>query len=85
MFQPMNPLACTVQPHPRGGYTPTLHVFGAAVPAPADLAVTLPSVHEAIRYAMRQYGVSNVQVSETPVTPPAFVAAPTKVPDALVA
>lgn len=69
MFQPMNPLACTVQPHPRGGYTPTLHVSGADAPAPADLAVTLPTVHEAIRYALHQYRVPNVAVAERLLLP----------------
>lgn len=68
-------LRCTVQPHPVSGFTPILHLPGAVAPLPTVGAVSLPTVSEAIRYAVENYHVGHVEVSEAASAPVAVASA----------
>ena len=60
--QPTGTLVCTLQPHPTGGYTPTVHPVGTTAPAPTPWAVTFPTTTDALRWVRHRYGTLSVEL-----------------------
>ncbi len=63
---PARPLVrCTVLPHPSGGYAPVPH-HGEQPPASApERAISLPTVADAVRYAMNHFGLTSSEVASS--------------------
>ncbi|RNM12525.1 hypothetical protein [Nocardioides pocheonensis] len=60
--QPTRHLVCTLQRHPTGGYTPTVHPVGTMAPVPTPWAVTFPTTTDALRWVRNRYGTLSVEL-----------------------
>lgn len=59
-------LACTIQAHPDGGFTPTLHLPRTAEPTPTRTQPGFDTVVDALHFASTQYRVRQFGFSNPP-------------------
>lgn len=64
LIQALPTVSCTVQPHPLGGYTPTLHLRGTGPGEPTSTQPAFVTLADAIRFARTNYRIRSVMVPQ---------------------